>query len=311
MLPNLLFSLEAVAPMFIVIFAGWWFKNKSVLSQQDAAVFNRFAFNVALPCSLFRDMANADLGNAFDVKLLGFSLFAVSCLYAAAWLLGKRFIRDRNKLGSFVQAAYRSNYVLMGTALLTTVYGSAEAGAMIIAVVVPIYNVFAVVVLGRYGGGEARVSVPDMLLNIIKNPLIIGIVLGVPFSLLQIEIPVFAAKALGYISQMALPMAFIAVGARISFNNIFTPLSLWAAAIKLVIAPLIFVPLALWIGLRGEALLAFYVLMASPTAVSTYPMACSMGCDEKTAANSVFVSTLLAVLTFTLGVYILKSAGLL
>ncbi len=74
---------------------------------------------------------------------------------------------------------------------------------------------------------------------------------------------------------------------------------------------LIFVPLALWIGLRGEALLAFYVLMASPTAVSTYPMACSMGCDEKTAANSIFVSTLLAVFTFTLGVYILKGAGLL
>ncbi len=77
----------------------------------------------------------------------------------------------------------------MGTALLTTLNGSAEAGAMIIAVVVPIYNIFAVVVLSRYGGG-ARVSVSDMLFNIIKNPLIIGIVLGVPFSLLQIEIPV-------------------------------------------------------------------------------------------------------------------------
>ncbi len=87
MLSNLLFSLEAVAPMFIVIFAGWWFKNKSVLSQQDAAAFNRFAFNWLCRVPCFGIWPTPIWAAPSMQSYWVFPFLRVSCLYAAAWLL--------------------------------------------------------------------------------------------------------------------------------------------------------------------------------------------------------------------------------
>ncbi len=310
---DLIFCINAVLPIFLVVFFGYFLGRRGLLDPVTAGKMNTLCFKWALPVLLFCDLVDADFGSFADPKLLIFVAVSVCVTFALVWAISALFIRDRKKLGSFAQVGYRSNYVILGITLIRNVYGDSEAVAVasvVTAVAVPMFNMFAVILLS-FCGGTGKRGFLSTVAGVAKNPLIIGAVLGLIVSALPFEIPVALRKGLDYIGGMASPIAFLVIGARIELRGIFSKLSLWVAAVRLVIVPLVGISVAVALGFRDAELMSLMVMFAAPAAVSSYAMATNMGCDEKLAADGVFVTTLFSVVTITMWLFVLRSLSLI
>lgn len=317
MLQDFLFSVNSVFPIFIVIALGYFMRVKGFNDENTIKKMNSIVFNFAVPLLLFRDIYKSDFSAAVDVKLIVYALSTTLICFGVLWFVADKMIKDKRSVGAFVQGCYRGNYAIIGMSLVSSIIGNGGSGksAVITTFVIPLYNILAVIVLTctaeSVGGGS---HIKKAVVNICKNPLILGILAGIPFSLLHIKLPTAIESSIGYMAQLATPLALIAIGGSINMKAMKASfkLSLIATVIKLVIVPALFLSIAYFIGLKsGEQMIILYVLYASPTAVSSYIMAANMGSDDKLASNIILMTTIFSVFTFTVGVYIFKCVGIL
>ncbi|WP_034601901.1 AEC family transporter [Clostridiisalibacter paucivorans] len=313
-LDNLLFSINAVMPIFIILILGYFLKEKGLIDQYTIKKMNAVLFNVALPMFLFRDISRSNFTDVFDLRLLIFAVGTTCLSFVLIWVVAEIFIKDKSSIGAFVQGSFRSNYALIGLALAYNVGGSEAVtkGALLMAFVIPCYNVLSVIVLTFRSKGNSDVGIKTALISIIKNPLIISIVLSLPFCLLQIGIPSIVNKSIDYMAGMATPLAMLAIGGTIYLDEIKNRrirLAVVGSAIKLIVQPIIYIPIALFLGIRGNGLLVLYIMYGSPTAVSSYVMASNMNGDVELASDIFIITTLFSVITFTIGIYTFKVLG--
>lgn len=311
---NLLFSINGTLPIFIVMFIGIIVRRLKLVDDKYVSQANKLNFNTAMPVMLFENVRGSDITTALDVKFtVTLMLMVIAELVMAAGiscLCVKPYRR-----GSFTQGAFRGNTALIGMALLINMYGQSEIGAISVAIAVPVYNIGSVIALTLFPvEGEAKKkNAGDILLNIIKNPLIIGTVAGIAAAFFRIEFPALIETSLDYLSDMAIGTALLCVGASMQFDKFK---SRWketalASALKLIIFPMIFVPVMTLMGYRNDALMAAFIVLGSPTAVNSYVMARSMNHDEALASGIVVVSSLTGAVSMTVWVYVLKSMGLI
>ena len=310
MLENILFGLNAILPIFILAFMGYFLRNQDFISEKGFHELNWFCFKIILPVMMFRSVYTSDFEADFDPVMLAYGVAVVVVFSMLVWLVCTFVIKDKRKRGSYVQATFRSNYVIMGTALMDIMYGGGSGMAtLMLAIIIPVYTVIATLILTTCGSG-GKINFLSILKKTFQNPIIIGILLGLFCNFIRLPMPEFAMTTLGHIANMATPVALLTAGSKIKAKNCINVYSVTSAILKLLVEPLIFVPIAVLLGLRGEALMALYILFASPSAITTYSMASNMGCDEHVAADCVFVSTLFSVVTFTIGITILRSMQL-
>lgn len=316
MLDNFIFSINCVLPLFIILAVGFLLRNVGIIDNNAVNKMNSVVFSAALPTMLFRDIAECNFMDFFDLKLVIFSVITTIIIYFLLLAISTLFFKERKKAGSFIQGSFRGNFVILGLPLLNNILGSHSGMALLItAFTVPLYNVLSVVALS-YGAsikGQGFKAVGSAFKNIIKNPIIIGILAGIPFSLFKVEFPIFIKSSLNYMAELTTPLALIAIGASLTLDKVKKEIkgSLLASAMKLVIMPVIFLKFAYRFGFTGEAFVILYIMYAAPSAVSTYIMASNMNNDADLAANIVMVTTLLSVLTFTIGIYVIKTLGII
>lgn len=316
MLEHFFYSLNATLPVFAVMVLGWLLMRTGFLTGEFTKVADRLVFKVALPCMLFLDIAEMDPSQLLDGRFVvfGFAVTLISIL--AIWGLTKLLMKDRKQVGAFVQGAYRSSAAVLGVALITNAYGDAGYAPLMILASVPLYNLFAVMilVLEADGGGRLdRARVKSVLLNLVKNPILIGIFLGFPFALWQIPIPAVAEKSLSLLANLATPLALLAIGAAFVWGDALKKArpTVLASLIKLVILPAVFLPAAVALGFRDAQLMAILIMLGSPSTPSGYIMAKQMGNDGVLANGIVVLTTLLAAVTITGWIFLLRSLGLL
>jgi len=101
------------------------------------------------------------------------------------------------------------------------------------------------------------------------------------------------------------------IGASLNFSQIRDRLkyTLIASILKLIVMPIIFIPLAIWAGISTEGVVVLFVLYAAPTAIVSYVMASHMGTDEHLASSIVMFSSLASILTYTIGIYVMRVIG--
>ena len=296
------------------MFIGIIVRRLKLVDDKYVSQANKLNFNTAMPVMLFENVRGSDITTALDVKFtVTLMLMVIAELVMAAGiscLCVKPYRR-----GSFTQGAFRGNTALIGMALLINMYGQSEIGAISVAIAVPVYNIGSVIALTLFPvEGEAKKkNAGDILLNIIKNPLIIGTVAGIAAAFFRIEFPALIETSLDYLSDMAIGTALLCVGASMQFDKFK---SRWketalASALKLIIFPMIFVPVMALMGYRNDALMAAFIVLGSPTAVNSYVMARSMNHDEALASGIVVVSSLAGAVSMTVWVYVLKSMGLI
>lgn len=311
---NLLFSINSVVPIFIMVFFGIIFKRRGVINDNFTTVSSDIVFKIALPALLFKDVASTDFKSVLDINLILFSLVGTIILFLVLYAICPLFIGCSRTKGAFIQGVFRSNYAILGIPLAYNIFGQAglTKSAILMAFIIPVYNVLAVIILAVTSNDTASISnKKGILINIISNPLIISIVAALPFSYLQVQLPQIAVKVIDYFSALAIPLALLGIGGSFTFSSIKKnfSLGLLATMLKIIAVPAVFTALAFYMGFREIELGVIFILFASPTAVSSFIMAKAMNSNSDLAANIVLMTTLGSVFTIFLGVYILKTLG--
>lgn len=314
---NFIFSINVTFPIFLVMVIGYVLKQIGMLNDNFVTVANKFNFRVTLPFMLFRDISSVDIKAVFDLKYVLFCALVSTLCFWLIWGGVKLFVKDKSIRGAFVQASFRSSAAVMGLAFIQNMYGTSAMGPLMIVGAVPLYNIFSVIVLtfeGEHAGEEnGKEKIKEACVNIAKNPIILGILAGLIVALLGIDFPVLIDKTVNNVAQMATPLALITIGAGFEGRKALAKIKPTVAAslIKLVIQPLIFLPVAAWLGFTGEKMIAILIMLASPTTPSCYIMAKSMNNDGVLTASVIVTTTLLAAFTLTGWIFILKTLGLI
>lgn len=323
MTENLIFSLGITVPIFLLMVLGGIFRKTGLVKESFAEAMNSFVFKVALPVQLFHDIAETDIRTAWDTRFVLFC-FVVTFLQIAIASLLSLPIRDIGLRGEFIQGSYRSSAALLGIAFIKAIYGTSGMGPLMIIGAVPLYNIMAVFVLLITAPSDGTRSAADrseefrrrmggVLRGVVTNPLIIGIVIGLIWSLLRIPMPSILEKTVSDVADLATPMGLISMGASFSFQKAGKSIRqcLASAALKLVGFEAIFLPLAIHMGFEKEKLIAILIMLGSPTTVASYVMARSMRHDGSLTASVVALTTMLSAFTLTLWLFVVKSLGLL
>ncbi len=314
---NFIYSVDATFPIFLVMVIGYILKQIGMLNDNFVTVANRFNFKVTLPFMLFRDISGVDIRAVFDIRYVLFCALVSTACFWIIWGGVKLFLKDQSMRGAFVQASFRSSAAVMGLAFIQNMYGSSAMGPLMIVSAVPLYNIFSVIVLtfeGAHSGAvDPKQKIKAACINIAKNPIILGILAGLIVGLLGIDFPVIVDKTVNSVAQMATPLALITIGAGFEGRKALAKIrpTIAASMIKLVIQPLIFLPVAAWMGFRGEQMIAILIMLASPTTPSCYIMAKNMDNDGVLTASVIVMTTLLVAFTLTGWIFILKTVGLI
>lgn len=177
--------------------------------------------------------------------------------------------------------------------------------------IIPLTSTISAILFEVYRGGKVKTS--KLLLNIIKNPYLIGAALGLLFLLLRIPLPQPVEKTVSDIGGMATPYCLIVLGGSIHLSRFGDyGRSLWMAVLgKSLVIPLVFIPLVVLMGFRGETLATLAVMLACPTAVSGYTLANQCGADGELAGQLVVVTTLFSVFTMFFTIWLLTAFALI
>lgn len=325
---DFIFSLNATLPIFLIMVLGWFLMRIGLFTKEFNKVADKYVFKVALPVLLFKDIATADIRSDFNLTFVLFCMITTTIMFLAIWGLSYIFIKDKTQVGAFAQASARGSAAVLGIAFINNIYGNSGMAPLMIVSAVPLYNILSVIILTFSAdmGKEAQKNkltdnvsnskgsnIKKACINVVKNPIIIGIFLGLPFSIFGISIPPIPLKAVTSIAQTATPIALLVVGAGFEGAKAIKKIKLTAIAtfIKLVLLPLIFFPFAIAFGFRGSELVAILIMLGSPTTVTCYIMAKNMGNDEVLSSSIVVMATLLSSVTLTGWIFVLKVMGLI
>ena len=311
---HLIFSLNATIPIFLTMVLGYLFKQCRMIDEPFVKVLNKFNFQVTLPVMLFEDLAGADFASVWDGKYVLFCFGVTFVSIFVIWGISSLLLKEKDVVGEFTQGCYRSSAAVLGLAFIQNIYGTSLMAPLMIIGTVPLYNVMAVVILSFTGPGEHKLNKEGLkksIIGIAKNPIIISIVLGIAVSLMHVEFPYIVDKTIHNFSVMASPLALIGLGAGFEGRKAVKKLRLTAVctAVKLLLLPALFLPVALWMGFTGEKLVAILVMLGSATTPSCYIMAKNMGHEGVLTSGTVVATTFFSSVSLTFWIFVLKYIG--
>lgn len=311
---NLIYSINATLPIFLLIILGKVLKTTKIINDEFTKTADRYVFRIALPALLFSDLTENNVGSAFDGKYVLFCFSVTIFSIAVLWELTEKFMKNEEQKGAFIQGSYRSSAAILGLAFINNMYDSVGMAPLMIIGCVPLYNIFAVIILTLKGdNGGKKPNMKETFINVMKNPILLSILIALPFALLNLHFPSFVNKAIGSVANTATPLALISIGASFEGKKALKKMkpTLLASFIKLILLAGLFLPLAVFFGYRNQELMALLVMLGSPTTVSSYIMAKNTGNDGILTSSIIVLTTLLSSLTLTLWIFVLKSFGVL
>lgn len=309
---NLIISLNCVTPIFIYMLIGYYAKSRKVVPQEVYSHISRLAFAVLLPFLMFSNIYSADLSSAFSGKLLAYVLLANAALFVVCSVVMFRLVPDRRKRGLYIQNVYRSNIAIIGISLAQSLMGPEGVASMSIVVtfLVPTYNVLAIIALELCRG--TQVSVKKLLVNMAKNPLIVGAAAGIVCVALGIKLPSSVERAISGLGSTASIITMVALGATFEFGKLreHAKLLTQLTLTRLVFSPALLISLAVALGFRGNDLAIITLCAASPIATSVYPMSLVYDSDAELTGELVITTSLFCCFTLFLWVFAGKQLAL-
>lgn len=304
--------LTSILPICFLVTLGAVLTGKKFLPVNFFMQLNRLGFYVLLPALLFHKISTADAHSVVPGLRIGVLLCGCSLLVTFAAFVWAKIIKlPEPSRRALMQAAMRGNLAYSGLPIVLFTFG-ADSEIAVLAVLclipaVPFYNFLAVIILTPPEGATIAGRLKKTILGIIRNPLIIGCILGLATMLLRLQIPAPILRSARTLGQAALPCALLSLGAGLSFGSLKAQLRPATAAtiLKLILMPLLgYLFLKLRGGMESGILLTSMIYLASPTAVTSYVMAEQMGADKDLAAASVTLSTICAMPVTALILYL-------
>lgn len=337
---TLLFATNAILPIVLLIFLGYFIKRSGFLEESWFKKGNKLLFRVILPSLLFVNVYNIESLAAINWSVVIYAEAAAILLAVAGFLLAKFAIPDPKQKGVIMQCVFRSNFAIIGLPLAESLGGAEGMGiaAVLSAFSIPTFNIMAVIALTVFhqDENEKKADFKSIGIKIAKNPLIWGVLCGLVALAIRSLIPVGADGLPVFTLKNNLPFLFSAVN---NVAKICSPLSLIIlgglfdfAAIKgmaksIVIGTVSRIAVVPFLTLGAAVLLSKYTallnfdasvypalvaLFASPVAVSSATMAQEMENNDGALAGQLVVWTsVFSIVTLFLFIYILRTIGLL
>jgi predicted permease len=306
---SLQFSFTIIGPICLLLFLGWFLKKTDIINDAFIDTASKLVFKITLPTLLFMGIVKTSHDVEIDFQLIIYSIIANFLFFLLSVLFTRYLVADKKDHGVIVQGAFRSNTAIIGLAYVANVYG--DEGIALAAVYVAfhtmLYNILSVIILSPKEKGVSPLILWGVLKSIFKNPLIIGIMLGLVFFVLRIPIPEVVINTGQYFSNMTLPVALLCTGGSLNLkalrDNSFN--CKFSTVLKIIAAPIFITGGAYIFGYTGMQLGLIFFMSASPTAAASYVMARSMGHNSDLAANIIAMSTIGSLITCSLGISLL------
>ncbi len=315
MIDNIIFTANTVAPVFIIIALGYFSKKINVINENFVDITSKFVFNISLPAFIFLKIYDIDLHKVIILDLLIYIYSATVIVFILLLIFSAPFIKNGRDRGSFIQGAFRGNFAIIGLAIISNLFGreALAESTVILAFVIPLYNILSVIAIVVPLHSERKMNIRSTILEIFFNPLVLAVIVGLPFSYFRLKLPDLAKLTGSFLSDLALPMALIGIGGSLNFHNIrkASGLAFSSSFLKLAILPALMTFGAYLSGFRQTDLGIMFILFACPTAIVSFIMAETMGANSRLAGNIVLVSTITSILSISAGIILLKSISLI
>ena len=314
MLESFLVAVNAVVPFMILLGVGYLAIRFRLTDRAFMNRLNALNFRLFFPFMMFNSIYGAKPEDMPSPALILTGVVTLVLLVALLMLVVPRVVKENPRRGVIIQAMFRSNLVIYGIPLTVSVFGAERSSVcgMMVLIMVSLFNIFSVIVLELFReGGKVRFG--QLALGLVKNPLLQGSVVGLLFYLFRLRLPAFIASPVSSLASLATTLAMIVLGANLVFEEIKKnrrTITL-VLIVRLVLLPLVVVPVGWLAGLRGVELFLVLMIFGTPVAAASYPMAQNMGGDGQLAGQLVFVSTVASLGTIFAFIYALSRLGLL
>lgn len=310
---DLLFSLNTVFPLLVMMGVGYLARVTGLLGDSAARQINACVFKIFLPLLLCFNIVDTQLSAGVDSLALLYALVSTVMCFGVLFVIVPRLVSHRPSCGVLIQGIARSNYAIFGIPLVMMMYPDANTSiaVLMVVVVVPVFNVLSTIALMVFGGQKATPW--GMIRGIVLNPLILGTAAGFLIWQFQIPLPPLLETPLRRLGGIATPLALFILGASLNFSKARANLRLLTISVagRLIAAPLVFLSIAVALGIRDVSLAALIAVYASPTSVSSFPMAQQMGGNGDLAGGQVVFTTVFSILTVFLWIFAFKALGFL
>ena len=284
-------AFHAIVPLFLIIALGFGVKRLGWIGPEDVRRFNKVCFYTFMPVMLFYNIYTSDFSHAVRLPYALFVVGMALAMILLAFLITLAVEKTPERRGVMIQAAFRSNFVLLGLPIAEELLPNANFGvtALMIAIVVPFYNMMSVVVLEYFRGGKPKLG--EVLLAVIKNPLIIASVVGLLMKALHITLPDVLVSFAGKMNSAATPLILMLLGASFEVRHIarYKKQLLVCVGLRLLVFPGAILTLAAAVGLRDIEFVTLLAMTAAPIAVNSFNMAQQLGGDSELAGSAVVI----------------------
>lgn len=310
-------ALNAVIPLFLLIFLGYFLTQVGFFSQEFLKIANKLCFRILMPVNMFWTMYNGQGVALEEMGVVAFCIAGTLAVLLAAWLVVPALCRDDRQRGVLIQDMFRGNFVIYGTSVCLRMFGdvSGTLVGLLVGVTIPVYNFCAGLVLSYYARRNAgqKVSLVGTVVSAGKNPMFWAPLLGMAAAALNIPIPQALGTALQDIGKTATPMAQLFMGGSFTFAYVgrYWKKLLVISAMRQLIIPAVMVSLAVVMGFRGYQLGAIMCMFGAPVAVTTFAMTQQIGGDTELAVSAIVTTTCFSCVSLCLFSVGLRSMGLL
>ena len=308
---SLQISLNAVLPLCLYMAAGYLARRRGLIDEEIILKFNRVAFLVFLSTSVFSALYGSDLSTAVNPKLILFVVFGVLAEFLYGFLVANKVADRENQKGVIVQGIFRSNFTLIGLAIARALLPHEDIAPVVFlcAIITPEFNILAVIALSLYGGEKVRPR--EVVVRIVKNPLIIATAAGILCLVLNVRFPKSIETAITGMAGVATPLMLFLLGAFFRFDSFGSSAKQISTttAFKLVFNPAIFLTIGYLLGFRGVEFVGLIGVFASSAAVSSFTMSQQMGGDAELAGGVVILTSVFSCLTLFGWCVLFKTLG--
>lgn len=313
-LSTLNFSFAVTGPIFMMVVLGSILKYYGIIGQAFVDQASLLVFKISLPILLGMSMIRTDIATVFDPATIANASLSTFLVFILLTLTASIFVKNPRDKGVYVQGAFRGNLAIVGLALCVNLYGDAgiAKASIVMSILSLVYNILSIYTLTTTLT-DKKLNLFSMIISMTKNPLIIGIVLGIMINLLHIPVHPVIMQTGDYLSQLTLPVALLCIGASLSFADMKDTKTVATIAViaKLIVSPIIITYIAYLSGFSKMDLGIVFLMSSTPTAAASYIMVKAMKGNETLAANIIVMSTVASLFTVSFGLAMLKTFELI
>lgn len=305
-------AVKAIIPLFLLIAIGVFIRWRNMLTDTELKHVNGMIFKVFFFCMMFHNLYKTNLSEVWKPRLVIFGVTAVCLVVLLAAIFVCRIEKNDYSRGAMIQGIFRSNFVLMGMPMVENIFGpeALSLPAMMIAAIVPLYNIFGVLVLESFRG-NGNFSLGKTLLDVLKNPMIIGAILGAICLLTGFRLPAPVLKPIAQLSDCTSPVALVILGASFKLRTLASEKRnlIMVVLSRLLLVPGLVLGTAYLMGFRGLEFVTLLSIFATPCAVASFAMAQQLNSDAELAGNTVVITSALSCVTLFCWIVFFQALG--